>query len=204
MLWGTIVIILVIAHRLGWPGWSASWIGYGLVFLLSQMNALFPIGALSYLTGFIWLMAAAIVLFWLARRSWISGLLAILPISPMWIWLARRESIPSSLEEAALYVSISLMLLLAVVMIVRIGRWQTALLLILAVILAIGMPSTSSNLYPESIALVNQPDGNFWNGNGDSLSSYLLMFVLTAPLWLMALAKHGQAIRQVQRRKLDG
>lgn len=96
------------------------------------------------------------------------------------------------------------MLLLAVVMIVRIGRWQTALLLILAVILAIGMPSTSSNLYPESIALVNQPDGNFWNGNGDSLSSYLLMFVLTAPLWLMALAKHGQAIRQVQRRKLDG
>jgi hypothetical protein len=204
MLWGTVIIMLLIARRLGWPGWSASWVGYGLVFLLSQINVLFPIGLLSYLTGFIWLIATAIVLFWLARRSWISGLLAVLPISPMWIWLARREGITGSLEEAALYVSISLMVMLAVAAIVRLGRWQTALLLMLAVILAIGMPGSSSSPYPAELALAIQPDTGFWNGNGDWLSSYLLMLVLTAPLWLMALAKHGHPFRQVQRSKSEG
>jgi hypothetical protein len=204
MLWGTVAIMLLIARRLGWPGWSASWIGYSLVFLLGQINAHFPVGLLFYLTGLIWLILVTIVLFWQARRSWISGLLAVLPISPMWIWLARREVITGSLEEAALYVSISLMVMLAVAAIVRLGRWQTALLLILAMILAIGMPGSSSSPYPGELTLSNQPDGNFWNGNGDSLSSYLLMLVLTAPLWLMALAKHGHPFRQVQRKKLEG
>ena len=200
MLWGTVAIMLLIARRLGWPGWSASWIGYGLVFLLSQMIAHFPIGLLSYLTGFIWLMAAAIILFCLARRSWISGLLAIFPISPMWIWLVRRESITGSLDEAALYVSISLMLMLAVAAIVRLGRWQTALLLVLAVILAIGTPTSSSSPYPGGPTLANQTAGNLWNGSSDPLSSYLLLLILTAPLWLMVLAKHAHVLRQEQRR----
>jgi len=204
MLWATIIIVLLVARRLGWPGWSASWIGYGLVFLLSQMITHFPIGLSSYLTGFIWLMFTAIVLFWLARRSWISGLLAILPITPMWIWLERRESITGSLDQAALYVSISLMVMLAVAAIVRLGRWQTALLLILAVILAIGTPTSASSSYPGSPILANQPEGNLWNGSGASISNYLLMLVLTAPLWLMALAKHAHALRQEQRRNFGG
>ena len=204
MFWGSVAIVLLIARRLKWPGWSASWIGYGLVFLLSQMITHFPIGLSSYLTGFIWLMFTAIVLFWLARRSWISGLLAILPITPMWIWLERRESITGSLDQAALYVSISLMVMLAVAAIVRLGRWQTALLLILAVILAIGTPTSSSSSYPGSPILANQPEGNLWNGSGASISNYLLMLVLTAPLWLMALAKHAHALRQEQRRNFGG
>jgi hypothetical protein len=203
MFWGTVAIVLLIARRLGWPVWSASWIGYGLVFLLGQMHLFFPAGFLSYLTGCIWLVAAAMILFWLARRSWISGLLAILPISPMWIWLARRESIIGSLDEAALYVSISLMLMLAVAVIVRLGRWQTALLLVLAMILAIGTPTSSSSPYPGGPALANQPEGNIWNGSGDLLSGYWLLLILTAPLWLMVLAKHAHAFRQEQRRKAE-
>ena len=204
MLWAVVAVILLIAHRLGWPCWSASWIGYGLVYLLSQMNTLFPIGFFSYLTGFIWLVITGVLLFWLARRNWISGLLAILPISPMWVWLARRESLPNSLEEAALYVSISLILMLAVGIIVRLGRWQTALLLMLAVILAVGMPGSTSDLYPGGLALMDQSKANFWNGTGGWLSSYLLLLVLTAPLWLLALAKHGNPFRQIQSRKFEG
>jgi hypothetical protein len=175
MFWAIVAVMLLIAQRLRWPVWCASWVGYGLVFMLSQINILFPSGPLAFLAGILWLILAVIVLFWLTRRAWISGLLAILPVTPMWIWLTQQDSLSGSLSEAALYVSAGLMLSLAVIAIVRLGRWQTALLLILAVILATGMPVSIGNSNSEV-------DG--------SNTNYLFVLILTAPLWLMALGKH--------------
>jgi hypothetical protein len=87
IFWGLVLFILFFARRLHWPRWSASWIGYGLVLLLSQFSLFLPSGALSTLAGISWLAFSAVVLFWLARRDWIAGLLAVLPVTPMWIWL---------------------------------------------------------------------------------------------------------------------
>jgi len=175
MFWAIVAVMLLIAQRLRWPVWCASWVGYGLVFMLSQINILLPSGPLAFLAGILWLILAVILLFWLTRRAWISGLLAILPVTPMWIWLTQLDSLSGSLSEAALYVSAGLMLSLAVIAIVRLGRWQTALLLILAVILATGMPVSIGNSNSEV-------DG--------SNTNYLFVLILTAPLWLMALGKH--------------
>jgi hypothetical protein len=184
MFWAIIAVMLLIARRLHWPDWSASWVGYGLVFLISQIGILLPGGPFAIMAGFVWLLLAACILLWLARRAWISSLLAFLPISPMWIWLTQRDSLSGSLEEAALYVSAGLMLSIAVIAIVRLGRWQTALLLILAMILATGMPGSIGGSQSETT-------------NG--LSNYLLVVILTAPLWLMALAKHFFTRRQIER-----
>jgi hypothetical protein len=185
VFWGLVVGVLAFSRRLGWPRWSASWIGYGLVLLLAQISLLFPHGPLATLTGFAWLALGAVVLFWLARRDWIGGLLAVLPASPMWVWLARLDGPPASLELAALYLSLSLVIAFAVVAIMRLGRWQTALLLLLLVILATGMPDSNGVLQPGQTA---------WSGAGNWMAGYVGMLVLTAPLWLMALW------RQVQRR----
>jgi hypothetical protein len=200
MFWALVFVILLIARRLDWPVWSASWVGYSLVFILCQITNFLSKGPYLFLATLLWLMLAFFLLFWLARRAWISGLLAILPISPMWIWLAQRENLLGSIEEAALYVSAGLMLSLAVIAIVRLGRWQTAFLLILAVILASGIPSYSN----AEVILVNQADANSLNGTGNWAATYLFMLVLTAPLWLLVLVNHVFYVRKTRHQQHQG
>jgi hypothetical protein len=193
VFWGLTVAALLLARRLGWPRWSSSWVGYGLVFVLEWGSLLVPAGLLAYLGAAAWLCLAAILLFWQARRDWIGGLLAVLPVSPMWIWLSYFDGLPGSLDAAALYLSVSLLLSLAVVIIARRGRWQTALLLLLAVILATSMPVSSASPFPGGS--LGHDDPTPWSGSGGWLASYLLMFFFTAPLWLVAVW------RQYQRRR---
>lgn len=176
MFWALVAVMLVLARRLGWPDWSGSWIGYALVFLLTEISARIPAGPQAFLASLAWLCLAAIVLFWLARRDWLSGLLAILPASPMWVWLSRMEGLPTSLDQAALFASAGLVLSLAVATIVRLGRWQTSLLILLAVILTAG-----AQLPPESLPSAA--------GSGGWLANYASLLALTAPLWLLALAR---------------
>jgi hypothetical protein len=195
VFWVMVAAALLIARWLGWPRWSSSWIGYGLAFLLDQISRSFPAGPLSYLAGITWLSLTAILLLWLARRDWISGLMAVLPISPMWIWPSLVSSAPVSLDAAALYMSISLMLSVAVVVIVRLGRWQTALLIILAVILATSTPASRGAPYSGSLALEYQPDPAPWSGANGWMASYTLTLIFTAPLWLMAFWRHTQRRR---------
>jgi hypothetical protein len=185
IFWGLVLAALFFSRRLGWPRWSASWIGYGLVLLLVQISAFFPQGLLAGLGGLAWLVFGAAVLFWLARRDWTAGLLAVLPVSPMWVWLARLEGPPDTLGPAASYLSLSLIITFAAIAIQRLGRWQTALLLLLLVVLATGMPDSYGSSFAGSADL-GQAAG--W------MAGYLGMLVLAAPLWLMALW------RQVQRR----
>jgi hypothetical protein len=132
------------------------------------------------------------LLLWLARRDWISGLLAVLPITPMWIWPLLNGKTPVLIEVAACYVSVSLILMAAVIAIMRLGRWQTALLLLLVVILVTSMPASWGIPYSASLALDAQPDPAPWSGPNGWMVSYTITLILTAPLWLMALWRHGQ------------
>jgi hypothetical protein len=190
VFWVIVAGALLVARRQGWPRWSSSWIGYGLAFLLDKISGPNPGGWLYYLAGLLWLSLTAILLLWLARRDWISGLLAVLPISPMWIWPSLTGSPSLSLEATAGYLSISLMISVTVVAIMRLGRWQTALLLILAVILATGMPASLNASYSGNLEY--QTDPAAWRGSNGWMAGYLLTLVLTAPLWLMVFLRHAQ------------
>lgn len=183
VFWGLVLAALFFASKLGWPRWSASWIGYGLVLLLSQISLLFPHGPLATLASIAWLALGAVVLFWLARRDWIGGLLAVLPISPMWVWLAHLDGFPAALEPAATYFSIGLVITFAVIAIVRLGRWQTALLLLLLISLATGLPDSYG---------VSPSASTGWSEAGGWLAGYVGILLLTAPLWLMALWRQAQ------------
>jgi hypothetical protein len=103
----------------------------------------------------------------------------------MWVWWLGMANFGSVLGKAMFYTSIGLMVCLAVALIVRSGRWQTAVLLLLAVILAAGMPVSNdgkvhSPLLPEGTV------GPGWAVYG-ALGDYLLLLTFTAPLWLLAL-----------------
>lgn len=198
VFWVMTALALIIAQRQGWPRWSSSWIGYALAFFLDWVNALPPSGLLAFLAGIAWLWLAAILLFWLARRDWVSGLLAVLPVSPIWIWLARVGYPPGTLDSAALFLSISLLVTGTAFAIVRLGRWQTALLLILVVILATGMPDSYGSHYSIEFAMQPQSDSVSWSRANGWMTNYTLMLVFTAPLWLMAVW------RQAGRRRLGG
>lgn len=185
--WSLVTLALLLAWKHGWPRWSHSWIGYGLVFILHQLNGLFPSGPLALMMVFTWLALVMITLLWLARRDWLGSLLAALPLTPMWIWRVSMEGIGSGISESILYISIGMLVTLAVIAIVRVGRWQTAVWLILAVILAAGLPisygtalfddlPTSANHRLESLGQVMGVIGN-----------YAAILIFTAPLWLLAL-----------------
>jgi hypothetical protein len=89
-------------------------------------------------------------------------------------------------------------MMLAVGVILRLGRWQTALLLVLAVILAVGMPGSSGAISPGALSLGDQSAELFSNRSNDWLLNYLLLLVLTAPLWLLVIAKHGNPFHQIK------
>jgi hypothetical protein len=177
--------ILLFAWIGGWPRWSASWIGYALVWLLDRIAAIALPGLLAYVLVAAWLLLGIIILLKLARRDWLSGLLAVLPIAPMWVWWLGMGTVGGLLAKAMLYTSIGLMVCLAVALIVRSGRWQTAVLLLLAVMLAAGMPFT----YDGKVHSPLLPEGTVYPGWAayGALGDYLLLLTFTAPLWLLAL-----------------
>jgi hypothetical protein len=186
-------LVLLLAWIGGWPRWSSSWIGYALVLLLDRIAVISPPGLLAYVLVAGWLLLAIILLLKLARRDWLSGLLAMLPIAPMWVWWLGMEPFGSLLGKAMLFTSIGLVVCLAVALIVRSGRWQTAVLLLLAVILAAGMPvSDNGKVYSPLM-----PERTVYPGWAvyEALGDYLLLLTITAPLWLLALWRYRRQRR---------
>jgi hypothetical protein len=191
--WMLVGVILLFAWMGGWPRWSASWIGYCLVLFLDRIAVSSPPGVAAYVLVAAWLLLAITILLKLARRDWLSGLLAVLPIAPMWTWWLGMDAFNGLLGKAMLFTSIGLVVCLAVALIVRSGRWQTAVLLLLAVILAAGMPVSyggrvHSPLLPEKSVYPG------WAVYG-ALGDYLLLLTFTAPLWLLALWRYRRQRR---------
>ena len=185
--WLLVFAILLLAWKRAWPRWSHSWLGYGLVFILHQVKALFPSGPLALLILVAWLALIMITLLWLARRDWLGGLLAALPITPMWVWWVSMEGARGGAAESTLYISIGLLVALAVIAIVRVGRWQTAVWLILAVILAAGLPLSYGTTFFKDLPVSSRQEPEGWNLVIGVISNYAAMLVFTAPLWLLAL-----------------
>jgi hypothetical protein len=183
--WILTALVLVLAWSRGWPRWSSSWIGYGLVFLLERINSGGLEGRATQFLVSIWLLLAIFVLLLLARRDWLSSLLVVLPVTPMWVWWMGMPATDGILGKAMLFSSIGLSVFLVVAAIVRIGRWQTAVLMVLAVLLAVGLPTTTAANIPGS------PLASYLAGPGaiENMGATQLLFLLflTAPLWLLAI-----------------
>jgi hypothetical protein len=183
--WTLTAIVLLLAWSRAWPRWSSSWIGYGLVFLVDRLTWALSPGPLVYLLLAVWVFLAFCILLWLARRDWLSSLLAVLPVAPMWVWWLSSTGSPALLSRAMHYASIGLMLFLAVIAIVRAGRWQTAVLLLLAVLLAVGIPLPAADgYYPNLTSSLNANPGA---PSPVTTTNYWLLLFLTSPLWLLAL-----------------
>lgn len=193
--WLLVAGMLLFAWRRSWPRWSYSWMGYGLVFMVMLVTGFIPGGVFTTLAVFAWLAIVAFTLIWLAMRDWQGGLLAVLPITPMWVWWLGMENRPGSAAEGLLFISLGLLVSLAVLVIVRVGRWQTAVWLILAVILAAGLPiSYGNSIFTHAGPPYRVPSNalNFANG---VLVDYFVIFVFTAPLWLLALWRQSNRRR---------
>jgi len=181
--WLLVLGVLVLAWRRAWPVWSASWIGYALVFGLERTLSAGPNTWLADLKFIAWLAAALAVIFWLVRRDWLSGLLAVLPLAPMRVWWLGGEAASGFLSQALTFTSIGLMVCMAVTAMLRSGRWQTAVLLILAVELAAGIPVPYAGLAPPA------PPANLPNLGVANIG---LLLLFTAPLWLLALWRQAR------------
>ena len=191
--WTLTAIVLLLAWGRAWPRWSSSWIGYGLVFLADRLTWILSPGPLVYLLLAFWVFLAFCLLLWLARRDWLSSLLAVLPVAPMWVWWLGSNGSPALLSRAMHYASIGLMLFLAVIAIVRAGRWQTAVLLLMAVLLAVGIPLPSAGgYYPNLTSSLNTNPGVPSPG---LTTNYWLLLFLTSPLWLLALWRQALQMR---------
>lgn len=194
--WFITAVLLIFAWSRGWPRWSSSWIGYGLVFVLEQFNAIGLEGWHARSVFIIWLVLTGFTLLRMGRRDWLSSLLVILPVTPMWLWWRAIPATDGILGKAMLFTSIGLSVFLVVAAVVRIGRWQTAVLMLLAVLLAVGLPAApGANLEDASTLLVYLGRSN--NAPGQGMSQFFILLLLTAPLW--ALAVWGYANRRQQR-----
>lgn len=193
--WFLVIAALLVAWQRGWPLWSASWVGYGLIFILEGFLDLFTSDLLEKVTFVSWFAVLAIILLWLARRDWLSGLLAVLPITPMWFWWISMDGIRGNSGEALLYISIGAIVSLAVFTIVRVGRWQTAVWLILAVILAAGLPVSYGTTFFSNLPPYYRPEPNVMNVMRGVLGNYAAILIFTAPLWLLALWRQAHRWR---------
>jgi hypothetical protein len=186
--WILTVILLVFAWSRGWPRWSSSWIGYGLVFVLDRIAVNFRSGWPAQAAFIAWFLLAIWIIYRLARRDWLSSLLAVLPVAPMWIWWIGLQGGMGLLSSTMLYTSIGFSVFIAVAATVRIGRWQTAVLLVLAVLLAIGQPGSAMVATPGILSTPYMPAPI--NPSGGGMSHMILLLLLTAPLWLLAFWRH--------------
>lgn len=148
--WGFDLLIvagILFAWRRGWPVWSATWLGYGILALFDVLITAFPDGRVAYPMGALWLALTLGVYISQARRSPLGGLLVVLPFSHMFAWYLASDGIAGTLPESFGLIAAGLVLMLAVTAALRSGRLLHALGLALAVSLVVGLGFAYGQVY---------------------------------------------------------
>ncbi len=155
---GTLLTMLVIAARGGWPLWSASW--YPFFWLIPQLllGWLFSIlvsGGSEFLSQefIVYLiipMMIAALLYWVTRTDRLRGMLAALPIL-YYLWLPNMEQTPNHIipgnVELLVKITSTLLITMTVMAIVRIRDWRSGYGIILGAILLVGMQYAYVGIY---------------------------------------------------------
>jgi hypothetical protein len=142
-----VIATLLFAGRRGWPRWSASWIGYGMLF---GAFALFPNSALNYpyagrgfLPGMVVVLALLVTIqLWTAKYDRMAAVLSSQALAPMlWCWGLARMTGPS--VELVLVLALGLLAGTVAAVSVRQGSFSLAAGLGLGVNALAGIATTS-------------------------------------------------------------
>jgi hypothetical protein len=193
--WAFIVLMiaaLLLAWRRGWPRWSASWIGYGLVWILAALVSRFYDGVPGVIAISVWLILVAATIFILARRDQLAVLLAVLPMTPMWLWYLGLDGVRGVVPEAVLYIIAGLLMALAVGTVVRRGSWLPGVWFLLAVILAVSLAVSYGEVYHSNVPAPYAAEPTVANFLLSLIGMVIFCVAFTAPLWLLFLWRWGR------------
>jgi len=185
--WVLVGVMLIVGWRRGWPRWSGSWIGYGLVFVLDWSASLFPHGPVAHIARIVWLTLVGVTYFWLARRDRLTGLLAVFPLVPMFTAYIGLDVAIETLIESPVFIGVGLLTALGAAAIVRLGSWRAGVWLALAVVLVTQIPVSYAGTYHSNLRppyAISPTVSNLIKG---VLGGLLAFVIFGAPLWLYAL-----------------
>jgi hypothetical protein len=198
--WGLVLCGLVFAWRAGWPRWSATWVGYGLVLLTELLVVLpttgvSPIESLAIFLGISWFLITIYLLAWTARRDWLAGFLAVLPLMPMWSTYLALDGVIGN-EAPIFYVDGALMALI-VTWIVRQGNPFRGLGWILAALLLVGLPVAYATVYySNSQPPVGPAPTPYPGAVVSTFIQYLLGYaIVSVPVWVTAVIQRRRRER---------
>jgi hypothetical protein len=187
-----IALMIVVAWRRGWPRWSGSWTGYGLVILFSLFLRLQPTFTSAYpavddylpLGTFLALADSLIVLAWLAismltiviltRRNTMAGLLAILPIAPVMLMVVGLDEVRGA---EPLAVAIALTTAAVAMLLERAWRPSVGAGLVFAANLIAALPASYYAIY-RSPSMPVPPEPSM-------VMRTVLILLLMAAFWLI-------------------
>lgn len=181
-LFGLMVILMILAGWIDrWPRWSASWVGYGLVVLLTSLISMFPQDGESFVSILVWFVLAVLVYIWITRRSPLMGLMAVLPFYPMFFWLLAADGIIGFVPETAGYLAAAGLMTLAVAVFARAGSFKLALLLLAALILVAGGAFAYMTVYLSNMPTPSTPTPG--PVVASTLGGYLTLLIIGLPVW---------------------
>lgn len=194
-VWGLSVLAVTLAGwRLGWPRWSASWLGYALIVILQSLITLFPQDVPSFISICIWLVMACAIYAWQTARSPLHGLLALLPFYPMFTWWLAADGIIGTYSDMAAYVGAAALMTAAVALMARTGSTKLALILLAGLLLLGGGGFAYATTYHSNAPDPSDPyPGEVVRG---ILFYFLGMLIFSAPVW-------GATIWRARRKRLS-
>lgn len=178
---GMIYAAWQIARRQGWPAWSPSWIGYGLLVVLTSLIELFPQDTGSLISILLWLGAASYIYIRQTANNPLRGLVTLLPFCPMFFWFVATDGIRGFYTDIAAYTGAALLVCLAVIAIVRTGSIKLAAVLLLALQLLVGGGYSYATLYHSNSPFPADPTVGKWIGS--TLGGYLALVIFSLPVW---------------------
>ena len=192
--------VTIFGWRRGWPHWTASWIGYGLVLVMVVLAALlkwlniakrWQVNNAIILGG---LALAAIGYCWLAGRGRLKGLLVALFLLPMVRLLMTLEFVLPHVEGLVIIGS-GLITALAAGAIVRLGSWRAGIGLALGANLLAGLAISYASVYQINVPVGYRSDPTLLKMAG-YFAAYMLMCgaLVIGPLWGWALWERGRRL----------
>jgi len=185
-LFGVLVIFMVLAGGMSrWPRWSASWVGYALIVLLTSFIGIFSQDVESLISILVWFALAIPVYVSLTRRSPLMGLMAFLPFYPMLSWLLAADGILGIVPETVGYLAAASLMSLVVAAFTRAGSFKLAFVLLAALLLVAGggfayLTVYMSNMPNPAIPAPGQVVVS-------TLGGFVAMLLVGLPVWIAIL-----------------
>ena len=173
--------MLVVAWRKGWPRWSSPILGFALLGMVELGIYFFPSGLIGGFVVIAILLSYICMLVILARRDPLGAVLAGLPLFPMFMWLLSLDGVKGMDYEVVTFYLAGLVMFLAVLAALRLGRLDQGLLSLMSGIVLVGIFVSYGTTYLSNMPV--PPPPSLAKLLGAILGSALLMLLYTLPVW---------------------